>query len=71
VSDPRRVNAFAFSVFWILAVVLVTGFVSMGDCADPIETCLAEKRSAALPFFVIGLLVLVLGNWLLLRRRKN
>ena len=70
-SDPKRVNAFAFSVFWILAVIMVAGFLTMGDCGFPVEACQAAKRSTSLPIFIIGLLVLLAGNWFLLRRRKN
>jgi hypothetical protein len=63
--------ALIFSALWIPAVLAFVGYYTMGDCADPVEPCMAAKRSVGLPMLAVGLAVLVLVNWLLLRRRDR
>jgi len=61
VIHRNRLAALVFTALWIPTVLVSVALFSMGDCADPIEPCVAAKRSAGFPLLAIGL-----ACWLLL-----
>ena len=67
----NRLAALVFSALWIPFVLAFTGYYTMGDCAEPVEACDAAKRSVAFPMLAVGVGLLVIVNWLLLRRRNR
>ena len=67
----NRLAAIVFSALWIPFALVFVGYYTMGDCADPVEACEATKRWIAFPMLGVGLGVLVVVNWLLLRRRDR
>jgi membrane protein DedA with SNARE-associated domain len=71
VIDWRRLAALIGTLLWLPVVYFATGFMMMGDCGEPADQCMREKRLMGLAVIAIGLIVLVAMNWLILRRRDR
>jgi hypothetical protein len=64
-------GAFIWTLLWVSLVVFVVGITQISDCAAPAEPCRHMHEVVGLSGLAIGLAVLLLVNWLILRRRKN
>jgi len=75
VSWRRTAACIAFTLACLLVFFVAAGLSQFGDCAEDVITgthqgpCIDQKRIVGWTIIAIGIVTLIVGNWLIIRKR--